>query len=368
MSNRKYIIYKTRDDNNNIILDVGGLGHSLTDYLTPLIISKIFNNITFIHSKLETSLQTRNFDVINDSNIYFWNDFLNLNYFDNKINLSNNINYIQLENSYNNIDIYFLKNIIEENIIEENIIEQNIIEQNIIEQNIIEQNIIEQNIIEEKNNIIYCLKNNNRIYLFDLYNYELNGIIKKNTTQDIVNNLRNAYFLKHTHVKNEKKIINVYIRRGDLYNIMVNKNIDNDYFNFEYIVFDYIYNILIKKNDFENRYIFNIISAGNNLEINEIENKYINYKNINFIFNKSEDYVFKLMVQSDILIFSSSSFPFTASLYSDGIIIKKKKDYYFEDVIKFKDIKFLNNYIFIDSLEDSIELNKLNNLIKNLLL
>jgi hypothetical protein len=64
-----------------------------------------------------------------------------------------------------------------------------------------------------------------------------------------------------------------------------------------------------------------------------------------------------------VLIFTSSSFPFTASLYSDGIIIKKKKDYYFDEVIKFKDIKFLDNYIFLDNLDNINELNKINNLL-----
>jgi hypothetical protein len=144
---------------------------------------------------------------------------------------------------------------------------------------------------------------------------------------------------------------------------MLDKNIDQNYFNFEFILFNYIYNILINKYDFENKYIFNIISAGTKSEMNEIMNNYINYKNINFIFNKSEDYVFKLLVSSDVLIFTSSSFPFTASLYSDGIIIKKKKDYYFDEVIKFKDIKFLDNYIFLDNLDNINELNKINNLL-----
>jgi len=34
-------------------------------------------------------------------------------------------------------------------------------------------------------------------------------------------------------------------------------------------------------------------------------------------------------------------------------------------LLNLKNIKFLDNYIFIDSSEDSIELNKLNNLKKN---
>ena len=197
-----------------------------------------------------------------------------------------------------------------------------------------------ENIIElDKNNIIYCLKNNNRIYLFDLYSYEVNGIVKKNTTKNIINNLREAYFLKHELEKSKKKIINVYIRRGDLYLNMLNKNIDDDYFKFEFTFFNYIYNILCNKYDFENKYIFNIISAGTQSEMNEIINNYVNYKNINFIFNKPEDYVFKLIVNSDLLIFTSSSFPFTASLYSDGIIIKKKETII---LMKLLNLKILN--------------------------
>ena len=355
---KKYIIYKTYDDNNNI-LDIGGLGHSFTDYLTPLIISKIFENIRFINTKLETSLQQRDFDIINDNNKYYWNDFLNLNYFNKEIIYNdNNIKYLEITNSYSNVDINLLKDIINEDIINEDIINEDIINEDIINRDIIDEDIINEDII------IYCLKNNNRIYLFDLYNYELSGIIKKNTTKNIINELRNAYFLKHNLEKYDKKVINIYIRKGDLYKVMINKNLDKDYFDFEFILFNYIYNILSNKYNFEDKYIINIISAGSQSEMNEIMNNYINYKNINFIFNKSEDYVFKLMIQSDILIFTSSSFPFTASLYSDGIIIKKKKDYYFDEVIKFKDIQFLDNYIFIDTLNDLEQLNKINNLLE----
>lgn len=43
-----------------------------------------------------------------------------------------------------------------------------------------------------KDNTIYFFSNN-RIYLFDLYQYELLGLVEKNITKNIIDNLK--YFL-----------------------------------------------------------------------------------------------------------------------------------------------------------------------------
>jgi hypothetical protein len=66
MNNIKYIKY---DDTTP-----GGVGHSMCDYLTVLIISEIYD-INIIHKKLKTTLQTRDMQVSNKNNIHFWNDF-----------------------------------------------------------------------------------------------------------------------------------------------------------------------------------------------------------------------------------------------------------------------------------------------------
>lgn len=49
--------------------------------------------------------------------------------------------------------------------------------------------------------------------------------------------------------------------------------------------------------------------------MNKILKNFKEFKNINFVLNKPEKEVFVKMVNSDLLIFNSSSFPFTASLY-----------------------------------------------------
>lgn len=66
------------------------------------------------------------------------------------------------------------------------------------------------------------------------------------------------------------------------------------------------------------------------------------------------------MTQSDLLLFYNSSFTFTASLFSDGLIIKKKKDNYFYKACLNKEFKFLDNYIITDKL-NSNDIEKINN-------
>jgi len=97
--------------------------------------------------------------------------------------------------------------------------------------------------------------------------------------------------------------------------------------------------------------------------MNEIKKKFNNYNQIKFYLNQKEEEIFYLMTQSDILIFNESSFPFTASLYCDGIIIKNLNDNYFVSAVKFKNIIFLNNYIFIKNIND-LKKNNNNSLIK----
>ena len=112
---------------------------------------------------------------------------------------------------------------------------------------------------------------------------------------------------------------------------------------------------LINKENYE----INIISAGNLKQMNIIKQKYISF-NVNFLFNQKQDDIFYLMTQSDILLFYDSSFPFTASLFSDGLIIKKKKDSYFYNTCLNKEFKFLDNYIITDKLHSN-DIKKFNN-------
>jgi hypothetical protein len=312
----KYITYLTNFENKKI-LDIGGLGHSLCDYLTPYIISKIDPSFLFLNNKLEVSLQKRNMNVKNNEK-YFWNDYLNLNKLNNIIYDKTNEEYkkINLTKTYSNIELDSLQKM-------------------------------------NNDNTIYFFSNNNRLYLFDLYQYELLGLVEKNITKNIINNLRNIFYEKHTKLIKNKYLINIYIRRGDLYENLKNKNKQK---NFELHIFDYIYN-KIKNNLID--YTINIISAGTNEQMNNLKKYFENYNNINLLFNQKEEDVFYLMTQSDLLVFNETSFPFTSSLYCNGLIIKNKNDNYFQNVIKFKNIKFLDNYYFIDNIKE-LELLKIN--------
>lgn len=77
---------------------------------------------------------------------------------------------------------------------------------------IININDFENNILPNKIN--YLIKNN-RIYMFDLYNYELNNLVPKNTTKKLINNLKKNFYLKHKRINKTKKLFNIYLRRGD---------------------------------------------------------------------------------------------------------------------------------------------------------
>jgi hypothetical protein len=69
-----------------------------------------------------------------------------------------------------------------------------------------------------------------------------------------------------------------------------------------------------------NNYVINIISAGLETDLEEIKNNFSKFENINYLFNMEQEKAFHLMTQSDYLIFSHSTFPFTASLYCEGQI------------------------------------------------
>ena len=69
-----------------------------------------------------------------------------------------------------------------------------------------------------------------------------------------------------------------------------------------------------------NNCIVNIISAGKKTYLCDIKNDFSKFSNINYLFNVEQDKAFHLMTQSDYLIFSESSFPYTASLYCKGQI------------------------------------------------
>lgn len=131
----------------------------------------------------------------------------------------------------------------------------------------------------------------------------------------------------------------IIIYKINNYSIWTSKNIK--YFN---IIFFKKYNI--------NYDILYIIGYMIIIQMNDLNKYFENYNNVNLLLNQKEEDMFYLMTQSDLLVFNESSFPLSASLYCDGLIIKNKNDNYFSNAVKFKDIIFLDNYIFINNLNE----------------
>jgi hypothetical protein len=297
------MIYITYKEHN-----IGGLGHSFCDWLSCYILSKILN-YPFIFEKLPVwSNQNRNMDVNNSNNKYFWNDELNLD----KLDVIHN-NNLDL-NNYKKIPIRFKRwystdiNKIKEFI---------------------------KNTNKKYENIIYYFDKNSRIYLFDLYQYDT--INKTLYTKNILNDLNKVYYLNHKKLNKEKKLINIYLRYGDLRNnkIINKENINN---NFEINILNKLQNELNLNN-----YTINIISAGKEQDLIEIKKDFSKFNNINYLFNIEQDKAFYLMTKSNYLIFSESSFPFTASLYCDGKIYISKNFCIFPYLFYNKN-NYLNNY------------------------
>lgn len=170
------MIYITYKEHN-----IGGLGHSLCDWLSCYILSKILN-YPFIFEKLPVwSNQNRSMDVNNSNNKYFWNDELNLDKLNTeKLNVvdSNNLNLSDFKRipikikSFEIVEINKFKTFIEIN-------------------------------NKKYKNIIYYLDGNTRIYLRSLLEYD--NINNTQIRTNIINDLNNVYYLKHKKLDKEKK-------------------------------------------------------------------------------------------------------------------------------------------------------------------
>lgn len=297
------------DENKSIYIkftsvNPGGVGHALIDYLTPYILGKNLN-LKFIHSPLIVGIQQRDMDLNVNQNELFWNDFLNLDL------LSNNM----LPKNYKTINItgeqykgYSLKKF---------------------------ENMINEKVNKSNNICISIFPIQPRLHLYDLYNMEFQGLVKKGITMSIINDLRNVFFKKHSHSKNNCFTINIYVRQGD---------IGSRGMNFEYNIFKIINKLLVDKK----LYKINLISAGTSKQMNDIRKIFSEFENINFILNAPQGEVFKLMVLSDMLIYNFTSFAFIASIYCSGTIITAKKNGYTSPYYFYEDEKFLDNYILIN--------------------
>lgn len=314
----KYILF------NRKTTDIGGLGHSFTDYLSSYILSIMFN-MPFIFVKFDVLINRgRYMDVENTSNKFYWNDYLNINQLNyNVIHIDNNnlknYNYIpiQIGKKWNGLDFEQLKKFILEN-------------------------------NKKYENIIYYLTRNTRIYFTDFFYYET--IHNTKYSYSIYNELNRIFYLKHNKLIKNKKIINLYLRGGDLRKTHKKRPGFNINYPFEKSTLFYILNLITNLND----YNINIISAGNQQDLIDINNNFSDNKHFNILFNKNESEMFYLMTQSDILIYKESQFPLTASYFSNGLIIRKYNDEYNSKLTLYpQNITFFNNYLFIESLNQS---------------
>jgi len=315
----KYILFNRKKT------DIGGLGHSLTDYLSSYIFSKIYN-IPFIYEKFDVLINTKRYmDVQNTNDKYFWNEYLNFPQLEDnivKINKDELKDYkyipIDIGHKWRGFNINSLREFVETN-------------------------------NEKYENIVYYFVRNMRIYWFDLYYYELlNNNIKY--SQEIYDELNRVFYLKHNRLEKDKKIINVYLRGGDLRKTLKKRKNFNVNYPFEKSTLFYIMELL----DNIDNYVINVISAGNEQDLYDINNNFGNNKNINILFNKDEAEMFYLMSQSDILIYKESQYPQIASYYSNGLIIRKNDDEYNKCLCYYgnQDTKFFDNYLFINNIKE----------------
>jgi len=285
----------------------GGLSHSLTDYITAYCISKILN-IEFINTVLITGEEKRDM-LVDNSDIYFWNNYLGLSNNESAL-LEDDCVLKPIEcDYYQNLDLSKLDIITDSS---------------------------------EQNDTIYYINNSGRIGLYDLYKYEKEGKIEKGILEGIIHTLRKLYYSKNINEKNKKKIIiNCYLRRGDLYH-KLSRRIDEKDLDFQLNILQIIYDKYFEQSG---NLEFNVISAGTFSEMEDIKIKYSHMKNINYYLNSTQEVVFTLLASSDVMIYTWSGFPFTCSLYSDGLIVKKQ--YYGKQYLSYNP-EFLDNYMYYE--------------------
>jgi len=250
---------------NNKYMQIGGFGHIFYDILSSYIIAHLFG-LKFVYSPI-VSLgfnhhSGKNFgDRSDDIN---WDTFLKFYENETRIEELKNINKVKINicDAFKTMDINKLKNFID----------------------------------SHPDNTLFILSNNNRIYINELYNYN------RKVYNIVFNNLKKK--LMHLKTKKNKiTTISIHIRRGD--------------WDWQPLSYNVEFLKLLKKKE----YNINIFSIGTQNQLEEIKNKFKNFKNITFYFNTDIFDTFKKIYNSDIILAGHSNFPKIISLFSDNIII-----------------------------------------------
>ena len=265
--------YITHDNYN------GGFSHIFFDIFTSLVFSKL-SGIQYLHTNITTN-PIRNLPKSTNEDINF-DDFFQFH----KIYKSrNDINITD----YKFIDIYINKYwhcILLKDI----------------------TNILDKinKYYNKDNNIIFRIKKNNRIFIWQLFHYCNNNLIDKNIWFDLRKTLQNCLNMDRTI---EKNVLCVHLRLADC-------KIDN-YNYFKNTMDNVLSNINIKR--------IYVCSAGLEHQKQEIITNLINnYKkyDITLLFNYDTIETFKIMIKSHILIASQiGTLSKTLGYFSDNIKI-----------------------------------------------
>lgn len=283
----------------------GGFGHSFCNFLSHLILARIYN-FNFFFDTFKVITLDRKLNVGNPFND--WVNFLNLN---------------KLKDNVDIKDKKFMP-------IKSNII----IHKKYPYWGPVKFELID-NIIKNDNNCVFSLENESRIYIFDLYYYE-KYILKNNfkTINNIFNDLNNL--IQGYIEKDKEKKITFFYRGGDL-------NTKNNCFEID------IYFLL---KEFIKDYEISFIISGTDKEINLITQKLKNESIKLLIREKDETKLFKIFINSNLLISGYSGFPLTAYYFNAKNIffVKDYNDDNLKNVLIYKEYEFINTFFKIKNI------------------
>ncbi len=248
-------------------MSVGGFGHVFYDVLTAYILAEKYN-LKFVYSPIDSLSDDYHRIVGKKRKIH-------------KIKKISWDNFLKLDNNELNI-----KDIEKLNLSKEKI--------NLCKSFFSFPLIKFENIIRNKNNTLFILTNNNRVYLNEIYHLD------KNLFNRIYKKLKNK--LLHLESKNHKKTLALHIRQGDWTNVPIK----------------YYQNFLNLYDT--SKYEINIFSVGSCKQMNNIKNLLKDYE-VNYYLNTDVFDTFKKIYNSDIIVAGQSNFPKIIALFSKAKLI-----------------------------------------------
>jgi hypothetical protein len=251
-------------------MSIGGFGHVFYDVLSSFIIAHLFN-LKFVYSPIDSLNDNyhRKSGKKNPKKFgrIVWDDFLKFS--NNELQIKD-IKKLNLQEVKINLCKSFFS---------------------------IKINKLEE-LFKNKDNTLFILTNNNRIYLNEIYHQKRNkyNIIIKKLKQKLVH-------LKENNKNINNKVISLHIRQGDWCNVPL-------------VYYTNFLNLVDTS-----KYIINIFSVGNRKQMNNIRNIFSKYKDINYYLNTDVFDTFKKIYNSDIVVGGQSNFPKIITIFSNNIFI-----------------------------------------------